>query len=278
MCGAGVRGAACGAPRAPCDVRGPTRGVRPAAPCGIVIDDMPRYPITSPEVLTFVLLPLLLAGLFGWATTVAWRRGGATAAGARRAGLLAVAAAAAWMAATWTAAAGGILLDWDATPPPFAFLVAAIVALAFAIGLGPIGGRLARHIPLWQLVAVQAFRLPLEIAMHRLAERGIMPDQMSYSGRNLDIVTGATAVVLAWLLWSGHAGRGATLIWNLLGLALLANIVTVAMLSTPRVAWFGADRLNVFVMHPPFVWLPAVLVLAALAGHLIVFRALRGQG
>ena len=56
---------------------------------------------------------------------------------------------------------------------------------------------------------------------------------------------------------------------------LLVNIVMVAILSTPRFAMFGPDRLNVFVTYPPFVWLPSVLVLAALAGHLIVFRALR---
>jgi hypothetical protein len=31
------------------------------------------------------------------------------------------------------------------------------------------------------------------------------------------------------------------------------------------------------ITYPPFVWLPAVMVLAALAGHLIVFRALRRQ-
>jgi heme exporter protein D len=28
------------------------------------------------------------------------------------------------------------------------------------------------------------------------------------------------------------------------------------------------------VTYPPFVWLPAVMVLAALAGHLLIFRAL----
>jgi hypothetical protein len=30
-------------------------------------------------------------------------------------------------------------------------------------------------------------------------------------------------------------------------------------------------------MYPPFVWLPAVMVLAALAGHLLIFRALAGR-
>ena len=59
-----------------------------------------------------------------------------------------------------------------------------------------------------------------------------------------------------------------------MGLALLVNVVTVAVLSTPLFAYFGEERLNVFVTYPPFVWLPAVMVLAAFAGHLLVFRAL----
>ncbi len=179
------------------------------------------------------------------------------------------------MAVTWIAARAGVFRDWQATPPPFAFLVAAIFLLAAAIAWSPLGWRLAQFIPLWILVGVQAFRLPLELAMHELAERGIMPVQMSYSGRNFDIVTGATAIIVAALVWSGRGGRRLVTAWNILGLVLLANIVTVAILATPRFRYFGDDSLNTFVMDPPFVWLPAVMVLAALAGHLVIFRALR---
>jgi hypothetical protein len=59
-----------------------------------------------------------------------------------------------------------------------------------------------------------------------------------------------------------------------LGLALLINVVTVAIVSTPRIRYFGDDRVVTFVTYVPFVWLPAVMVLAALAGHLVIFRAL----
>ena len=51
--------------------------------------------------------------------------------------------------------------------------------------------------------------------------------------------------------------------WNVLGFALLINIVVVAILSTPTFAFFGADQLNTFVTDVPFVWLPAVMVSAA---------------
>ena len=100
-----------------------------------------------------------------------------------------------------------------------------------------------------------------------------MPPQMTYTGRNFDIVTGATAIAVAALVWAGRGGRRLVVAWNLLGLALLLNVMIIALMSTPRFARFGPDRLNTWVAFPPFVWLPAVMVLAALAGHLIVFRA-----
>jgi hypothetical protein len=226
-------------------------------------------------VVTFVVLPLILVALLAWGTLAAWQRAGDSPARARRVMLLVTLATAAWMAVTWTAASRGLLMDFTSTPPPFGLLVAVVVTLSIVIAAGPLGRRFAREIPLWALVAVHGFRLPLEIAMHRLAERGIMPEQMSYAGRNYDILTGITAIIVAVLVSRGIGGRRLVLAWNLLGLALLVNIVTVAILSTPPFAAFGPDRLNVFVMVTPFVWLPAVLVLAALAGHLVIFRALR---
>jgi hypothetical protein len=233
---------------------------------------MPPYSLADPPVLAFILLPTAIAILFVWGTAVAWQRTGQAGAKAavRAAGFTLI-----WMSAAAALADRGVFRNWDATPPPFALLVVALVALGVAIAFSPLGWRLATGLPLWALVGVQAFRLPLEIAMHALVSRGIMPEQMSYSGRNFDVVTGATAIVVAGLVAAGAAGRRLVLAWNILGLVLLVNIVTVAILSTPRFAAFGPDRLNVFVTYTPFVWLPTVLVLAALAGHLIIFRAVR---
>ena len=72
-----------------------------------------------------------------------------------------------------------------------------------------------------------------------------------------------------------HVPRWVVQAWNVVGFALLVNIVTVALVSTPAFGWFGPDRLNVFILYPPFVWLPAVMVLAALMGHILVWRKLR---
>lgn len=228
---------------------------------------------TDSAALAFVVIPLLLVAALLWGVSAASRRLEEADTARRRALAVTLAVAAVWMTATWTAAESGVLRQWDATPPPFALLVAGIVGLAVAMAFTGYGTRLARGLPLWTLVAVQGFRLPLELAMHAMYERGVMPVQMSYSGSNFDIVTGATALLVAWLAATGRSSRRLVLAWNVLGLILLVNVVTIAILSTPRFRYFGDDRLNVWVTYPPFVWLPAVMVLAALAGHLIVFRA-----
>jgi hypothetical protein len=245
-------------------------GARPPPP------ELPMR-LSDPAVAAFIVIPVVLVVVFVWGTRRAWQHGGATPAAASRMAIIVGVLAVAWMAAAWAAAASGVLRDWDRTPPPIFFLVVSIVALAGAIAFSGLGRRLAAFIPLWALVGVQAFRLPLEVAMHTMYERGIMPEEMTYTGRNFDIVTGATAVVVAAMLVTGRAGRGLVMLWNVMGLALLMNVVTVAILATPRFRYFGSERLNTWVTYPPFVWLPAVMVLAALAGHLVIFRALQMQ-
>jgi hypothetical protein len=179
-----------------------------------------------------------------------------------------------WVAVVSGAAFAGWLLPRGGPPLPFVLMLLSILALGVAIARSRIGDRLARGAPLAMLVGFQAFRLPLELAMHRAYTEGLMPVQMSYSGRNFDIVTGITALVLAAAMTVARVPRSVVMAWNVLGLILLANILGVAMLSTPMFAYFGPDRLNVWVMWMPYTLLPAVMVLAAWAGHLIVFRAL----
>ena len=235
---------------------------------------VPRYTLFEPGVLPFFVIPACLAAALAWGMAAASRRMGEAHAATTRASVVFVAAIV-WMSATWIAASSGVLRRWEAAPPPFALLVVAIVMLGCLIAFSRYGRLLATGLPLWTLVAVQGFRLPLELSMHVMYERRIMPGQMSYSGRNFDILTGASALIVAALARANRAPRWLVATWNVVGLVLLVNVVSIAILSTPPVHYFGVDRLNVWVTYPPFVWLPAVMVLAAFAGHLVIFRALR---
>ncbi|HUE89196.1 MAG TPA: hypothetical protein VMO26_24215 [Vicinamibacterales bacterium] len=181
-----------------------------------------------------------------------------------------------WMSLTWAVASTGIIADFDRRPPPIVLMLLTVLTISTAVAFTRYGTRFVDGLPLWILVAGQAFRFPLEWLMHRAADEGVMPPQMSYSGWNFDIVTGIAAIPVALLLARGfrHA-RTIAVAWNVLGSVLLINILTIAMLSTPLVAAFGSDRLNTWVAHPPYVWLPAVMVVCAITGHLVIFRKLR---
>jgi hypothetical protein len=62
-----------------------------------------------------------------------------------------------------------------------------------------------------------------------------------------------------------------------IGTLLLVNIVSIAVASTPMFAAFGPDRLNTWVADAPYVFLPTVLVPAAVFGHALTWRKLAGS-
>jgi phosphoglycerol transferase MdoB-like AlkP superfamily enzyme len=148
------------------------------------------------------------------------------------------------------------------------------------LALSPFGARLVAGIPLAGLVAYQVFRVPLEWTLHRLYTEGVIPVQMTYAGQNFDVVSGILAAALALLLWAGHRSVWLVAAWNVIGLLLLANIVAVAVLSTPvPFRHFMNEPANLLPSTFPYVWLPTFLVQAALLGHLVVFRAIfRSKG
>jgi hypothetical protein len=226
--------------------------------------------------------PLVTHGIFWIAVVMAVVFVGAVGAahhGARqgRAVVIAAAGAVAWMAVTWAVADVGLLSRSELRPPPMALLVASVLALGLAVGLSPVGRRLQR-LPLAWLLLLQAFRLPLELVMHQAAAEGVMPPEMSYgAGYNYDIVTGAGALGLGLYALKAQPPRWLVAAWNAYGALCLLVILAVALASSPMIRAFGDDpaHVNEWVLHEPFVWLPAVLVTIAIAGHVVVARHLR---
>ena len=183
----------------------------------------------------------------------------------------------AWMAIAGGLASGGYLARFDHMPPPVMVVVAICVGLAAAYGFSSAGLRLAESMPIAVLIGAQAFRLPLELVLHRAAVLKIMPEQMSYSGANFDISSGIGAAVVGFIAWRGAAPRWLIVAWNLMGSALLCTIMGIAVASMPMIHAFGKEpaRLNTWICFFPFIWLPTVLVPAALLGHILVWRRIR---
>jgi hypothetical protein len=235
-------------------------------------------PGTDIVILGYAITAALAVGL-PLARSWAGKRLGESEALRKRATLLTAVGMLVYLAVMGALAASGVLGHWDRMPPSFmpAFVLALVVTVAVA--RGNLGRSLADGLPLALLVGFQGFRIPVEIMLHRAAEQGVIGWQMSWSGLNFDVVSGIAGAGLGLWLWQRGEDQPPprVLLWafNLLGLALLTTIVTIAVLSMPTpFRAFDGPR-NVFVASIPFVWLPTVMVMAALLGHLLVFRRLR---
>jgi len=239
----------------------------------------PNAPVAAGSILLragFIALTIALYFLFIATVYLSARRSGIEQRRATRQATLAAILAGLWIVATGLAAARGVLRMWG--PPTMAPVLLGMLVIAIGVALSPLGGRIVAHISIAALVGFQGFRVLVELLLHRAFVEGLMPIQMSWSGRNFDVVSGATAILLGAWLATGRRSRGLVLAWNVLGVLLLANIVAVALLSAPtpfRV--FMNEPANTFITRVPWVWLPAVMVLAAVMGHALVFRWLFGS-
>lgn len=227
-------------------------------------------PIAPPWLISgFVFLPMLVMLLAQWGLALAARR----AAQPRWFYWLCAAGLLVAMGFSLTVAVRGSLAQFQRVPPPILPLTFGCIVLWVLTATSRLSGGFQR-LPLAALVGFQAFRLPLELMMHSAASSGVMPPQMSYSGYNFDIVSGATAIVVALLLVLGRAPRWLLVGWNALSTALLAVVVIVAIVSAPPFLAFGREQANTWVAYAPFVWLPTVLVPAAVSGHVLLWRRL----
>lgn len=188
-------------------------------------------------------------------------------------------AAASWLGLTGWLGLSGVFADFDARPPRLLLLLVPTLGLPFVLAFSRLGGALSQA-PITLLVGFQAFRLPLELVMHRAAVEGTMPPQMTYTGSNFDIISGSAALLVAVAAATVGAPRWLLLAWNALGSTLLVVILVVAVLSLPVFQAFGStpDRINTWIAYFPYVWLPAGLVSAALLGHLLLWRRLLSRG
>lgn len=237
----------------------------------------------APPLVTFGIggIAVALALLFVIGQRAAAGALGLDARAVTRRTVLAAAGIAAWLALFGAVAAAGLLARFDARPPPFVLALVAIIGGAVAFSRSRAGTAVATGLPIAALVGAQAFRLPLELVMHDAARAGVMPLQMTFGagGWNYDLVSGATAILVAALAAAGRAPRWLLVAWNALGSALLLAIIAVAVASTPMVRAFGGGpALNTWVAYFPFVWLPSVMVAFALAGHLVLWRRLLARG
>jgi hypothetical protein len=215
-----------------------------------------------------------LAALTLLATQVASLRLGRSFAQQKRAVALAAVVALFWVVSTGLIAASGKLSDFSKMPPPIVVFATVCGVLTVCVAFSAYGTLWMRGLSFSQLIGFQVFRIAAEALLYYAYLNGRAPIQMTFEGYNFDILTGLTALPVAW--WIGRRpSRTVVFVWNLAGLFLLITIVGISVASAPTpLRVFMNEPANTFVSTFPYVWLPSVLVQYALLGHLLCLRKL----
>ena len=129
--------------------------------------------------------------------------------------------------------------------------------------------RFITGLPLQSLTYIHTLRVLVEIVLLWLFMERMVPQIMTFEGRNFNILAGLTAPTVAyWGIGKQRMGRTGLLIWNIVCLGLLVNIVSIAILSAPfTFQKFGFEQPNIAILIFPYVLLPAIIVPIVLFSH-----------
>ncbi|HOZ76947.1 MAG TPA: hypothetical protein PLY34_03080 [Ferruginibacter sp.] len=179
-----------------------------------------------------------------------------------------------WLTLQAVIASTGFYTNTTFVPPGFVLAIVPPVAAVILMFSSIKGRRIIDSLPAGTLTLLHIVRVPVEITLLLLFIHKTIPVEMTFEGRNFDIVSGITAPVVYYSGFVKKKFKTAHIIaWNFGCILLLINIVATAILSVQfPFQQFGFDQPNIAVLHAPYVWLPCFIVPAVLFSHLVVIR------
>lgn len=152
---------------------------------------------------------------------------------------------------------------------PIMFL--SILALATFSAFSDYGKNVADEFSFSQLIGFQGFRLPLELVLHQWASTGTVPETMTWTGQNWDIVTGILSLIAI-----PFVNKNKRIAWTvqIVGFVLLLNVLRVVIMSSPLPFSWQLERPILLIGYLPYALIGPLFVGVALTLHLITFRKL----
>ena len=182
-----------------------------------------------------------------------------------------------WLAVTGILSFKEVFQDTSAIPPRLMMVIAPAILFIILLLITKSGRRFTDSIDLKKLTLVHIVRVPVEITLFMLSTHKLIPELMTFAGRNFDILSGITAPIVYFVCFKNSQlkNRRLLLIWNFICLGLLLNIVINALLSAPfPFQQFAFDQPNVAILYFPFTWLPCFIVMIVLYSHFAAIRQL----
>lgn len=181
-----------------------------------------------------------------------------------------------WMMILLRMAHAHFFQQLDAVPPHFILVIGPPLLLLIGLLLTTNSRSWMDRLPLLTLTHLHTVRIPVELTLYMLYIHHQVPKLMTFEGRNVDILAGLTAPVVAYFAFRRkRISVRQLLIWNVFALGLVLNIVVHAILSAPLpLQQLAFEQPNVAMLKAPYIWLPGVIVPVVLFSHIVAIRQL----
>lgn len=178
----------------------------------------------------------------------------------------------AWLLLVGLLSLSGFFSDFSALPPRPIWVILIPTVCFVIIAFKRTTAEILLAVPPHWLVAMQTFRIVVEILLWKAFMLNLLPIQMTFEGNNFDGLSGLLAVPVAMVLSRKWAPK-LLLAFNIVGLLLLLNILVIAVLSMPTpLRYFMNEPPNTLIGEFPFIYLGAVLVAIAQGMHILSLR------
>jgi hypothetical protein len=116
---------------------------------------------------------------------------------------------------------------------------------------------------------LHSVRLPIEIILFELYLNKMIPQLMTFEGRDFDIFVGITAPIVGYLCLKKRISNTKLIIWNVIGVFFVCFILINGILSSELpFQQFAFEQPNRAVNFFPFILLPAVIVPIVIWTHI----------
>ncbi|HEX3168817.1 MAG TPA: hypothetical protein VHQ93_21260 [Chitinophagaceae bacterium] len=182
----------------------------------------------------------------------------------------------AWIGLLTIFSYNGFFTDFSKLPPRPALAMLIPLPIIILIAFSRTGTQLLQKTPSHWLVVMQSFRVLVELLLLFAFMAGKLPVQMTFEGRNFDVITGILALPVGYLIARKKTYSSKLILaFNIIGIVLLLNILVIAVLSMPTsIRYFMNEPSNTLVGQFPFILLPGVLVPIAYTMHIFSLRQL----
>ncbi len=174
----------------------------------------------------------------------------------------------------------GFFQDTSATPPRLLLLIIPSALLPLLYLFTSRGKQMIHDSDDGYLHYIHGTRVAVEFVLLWLHKAQYLPVDMTFEGRNYDIVIGMTAPLIAHMGYQQKLlTRNILIGWNVIGMLSLLNVVIHAALSLPgAMQVINFEMPNTAVLHFPFQLLPTVLVPMIMYCHIVsILRLVRKE-